>query len=89
MRIDTKTGKLIIHQVDIDHIISWFTEGDNLQEAIERELFLHGLEKEWNFDAAKIEFDDINLDLIIKNKEVTVLQRLPFYIIRGGKYGYK
>ena len=59
MKIDSKTGNLIIHQVDVDHIIGWFTDGYSLQEAIGVELRLHGLEGVWNFDAIKIVFDDV------------------------------
>ena len=58
MKVDAKTGKLVIHQVDVDHIIGWFTDGDSLEEAIERELYLHGLEGKWEFDADKIIFDN-------------------------------
>jgi len=53
----TTEGKLLIHQVDIDHIIGWFVDGDTLQEAIERELLLHGLEEKWDFNADMIVFD--------------------------------
>lgn len=58
MKIDIETGELVIHQVDVDHIIGWFTDGNSLQEAIERELILHGLDEEWNFDANKIIFEN-------------------------------
>lgn len=48
-----ENGKLVLHQVDIDHIIGWFEDGDSFQQAIERELHLHGLES-WKFAADKI-----------------------------------
>ena len=59
MRLNTKTGQLIIYQVDVDHIIGWFADGDSLQEAIERELYLAGLEGKWEFNANKIAFGGI------------------------------
>lgn len=46
-------GKLIIHKVDLDHIIGWFEDELSLKEAIEVELHLAGLEK-WEFDTNKI-----------------------------------
>ena len=59
MILDAKTGKLSIHQVDVDHIIGWFVDGCTLQEAIETEVRLHGLEGKWKFDANKIDFDNM------------------------------
>ena len=58
MRLNTETQQLIIYQVDVDHIIGWFVDGISLQEAIEVELHLHGLEGEWEFDANKIVFEE-------------------------------
>ena len=58
MRLNIKTGQLIIHQVDVDHIICWFVDGISLKEAIEVELRLHGLEGKWEFDANKIIFEE-------------------------------
>lgn len=58
MRLNTETQQLIIYQVDVDHIISWFVDGISLQEAIEVELRLHGLEGKWEFDANKIVFEE-------------------------------
>ena len=58
MILDAKTGKLRIHQVDVDHIIGWFVDGCTLQEAIEMEVRLHGLEGKWKFNANKIDFDN-------------------------------
>lgn len=56
MKINDK-GQLLIHQVDVDHIIGWFIDGDTLQVAIERELHLAGLEGKWKFDANKIIYE--------------------------------
>ena len=58
MRLNTKIGQLIIHQVDVDHIIGWFVDGISLQEAIEVELRLCGLEGKWDFNANKIVFEE-------------------------------
>lgn len=58
MRIDSKTGQLIIYQVDVDHIIGWFVDGGSLQEAIEVELRLHGLEGKWEFNTNKIIYEE-------------------------------
>ena len=58
MRLNTKTGQLVIYQVDVDHIIGWFVDGISLKEAIGVELRLHGLEGKWEFDANKIIFEE-------------------------------
>lgn len=68
MIIDAKTRKLIIHQVDVDHIIGWFVDGISLREAIEVELRLHGLEGKWNFDANKIVFENEDIQKTIQTK---------------------
>jgi len=50
-----ENGKLMLHNVDIDHIIGWFEDGDSLKQAIERELYLHGYGGGgWTVDADKI-----------------------------------
>ena len=51
-------GQLVIGQFDIDHVIGWFIEGDTLEEAFKRELYLAGLEGKWEFDANKIIYEE-------------------------------
>ena len=57
MQINDK-GQLVISQFDRDHVIGWFIDGDTLQQAIERELHLAGLEGKWEFDANKIIYEE-------------------------------
>lgn len=63
------SNTLVINDADIQHIISWFQEGVSLKEAIQTEMFLHGVDDEdVNTDSFKVQLNNKEGDVCFSRK---------------------